>query len=1050
MHPKLDFSQKIWLGFGFIILLLSLSSGVSLYNLYDIKSSTQVVNDSAVPTLKGSNQLQISLLKLAKTSSSGYNAINQEQILEMKTAFKLGVQEFDMQFKQLKTIVANNPEMLEQLSSAKSNYDQYVIAVNEMFEAKTNILKAQQQAKEELQNLSNLIDDAGAFLLDVVWVEYADDDKNRELIEGIAGRIDGLIIGLFNTFEDLYLSNNLETLKQGKTAISDAINGIRVRNESAVNNIPSLPEKQKWIDYQDALNQLAERGTADNSLVDYKLTEVEQTLLAREKLDQSEAAINEVVATLDALLVQADTIFNTSQNAVMDAVDIGSTTALIAWVILIILAWQNFNSMRKSIKKKMADLAKLNSTGEELAATQNQTKALESVLTAMHEQTGVSYGSVFLMNNEDRLEIKASYPPKKVDPNIKPAQFALGEGVLGKAAASKKIKFVPNIAKDPDFVSDGKVPDRALLCVPLLDNDVLIGVMNFSGDVHQVVFEDSDYEFASSIARLLVTTIKNIRMREVIEEQNRTLEQKVKERTAELRQKNKDIATMMANLHQGLFTIMDGGVIHGEYSAYLEKILGTDNIANRNFMDVLFENALLGTDTLDQIKNAVDSLIGSDEMMFDFNSHLLVTEVTKELADGQHQLLELDWVPIVNQNTNEIEKLMVTVRDVTELRALQAAAEEQKRELEIIGQILAVDPDKFEEFLNSSYQFISQCRNLIEKAENKDPELVASLFRNMHTVKGNARTYGFSYITDTVHNVEHTYDEYRKDESKQWQPEVLLEDLSKAEQDIKRYQLIAEEKLGKRSSGKGILIDHSKIRELINQALAIEVEPLPDKAKQWFYDAYQILAKTQAQPLEHVLAPVITSINSLAKQLNKPEPLTVIRGDNCLIRKEIHNMLNNVFMHVLRNAVDHGFESAEERKVKGKKESGQIEVHVKRLDDTIEISVSDDGRGLALEKIYQSAVEKGLFEASAPRPPDNEIAQLIFSSGLSTAAEVTDISGRGVGMDAVKRFLQEAGGDINIQLAGGADGDAFRPFKTIINISNKYVMNTPEFYRGYH
>ncbi len=1045
MLPKLDFSQKIWLGFGFIILLLSLSSGVSLYNLHDINSSTQVVNESAVPTLKSSNQLQISLLKLGKTSSSGYNAINQEQILEMKTAFKLGDQQFQEQFKQLNTIVASNPDMVEQLKSAKANYDQYVVAVNEMFEAKTNILKAQQNAKDELQNLSNLIDDAGAFLLDVVWVEYADDDKNRDMIEGIAGRIDGLIIGLFKAFEDLHLSNDLEFLAQGKTAISDSINGIRVRNESAVNNIPSLPEKQMWIDYQNALTELSERVKAENSLVDHKIREVEQTILAREKLDQSEASISEVVTTLDSLLVQADDIFNTSQKAVMDTVDIGSTTALIAWIVLILLAWQNFNSMRKSIKKKMADLAKLNSTGEALAATQNQTTALESVLTAMHEQTGVGYGSVFLMNNEDRLEIKASYPPKQVDPNIKPAQFALGEGVLGKAAASKKIKFVPNIAKDPDFVSEDKIPDRALLCVPLLDKDVLIGVMNFSGDISQVVFEDSDYEFASSIARLLVTTIKNIRMREVIEEQNRTLEQKVKERTAELHQKNKDIATMMANLHQGLFTIMDGGIIHSEYSAYLEQILGTDKIANRNFMDVLFEKAMLGTDTLDQIKNAVDSLIGSDEMMFDFNSHLLVTEVTKELGDGQHQLLELDWVPIVNQNTDEIEKLMVTVRDVTELRALQAAAEDQKRELEIIGQILAVDPDKFEEFLSSSYQFIGQCRSLIEQAENKNPDLVASLFRNMHTVKGNARTYGFSYITDTVHNVEHIYDEYRKDESKQWQPETLLEDLSKAELDIKRYQLIAEEKLGKRSGGEGIVIDHSKIRELINQALSIEVKPLPSDAKQWLHDAYLILAKTQAQPLEHVLAPVITSINSLAKQVGKPEPLTVISGEECLIRKEIHNMLNNVFMHVLRNAVDHGIESAEKRKESGKKENGLIEVNVHQVDNAVEIYVSDDGRGLALETIYQSAIDKGLFDVNAPRPTDGEIAQLIFSSGFSTATEVTDISGRGVGMDAVKRFLQEAGGDIAIQLTGGSDGDAFRPFKTLIRIDSKYVLEAPQF-----
>ena len=77
-------------------------------------------------------------------------------------------------------------------------------------------------------------------------------------------------------------------------------------------------------------------------------------------------------------------------------------------------------------------------------------------------------------------------------------------------------------------------------------------------------------------------------MRETIEEQNRTLEQKVRERTSELKQKNEDVAVMMANLHQGLFTIMSGGVVHHEYSKHLEDILETKNIANRNFMDLLF------------------------------------------------------------------------------------------------------------------------------------------------------------------------------------------------------------------------------------------------------------------------------------------------------------------------------------------------------------------------------------------------------------------------------------------------------------------------------
>ena len=149
------------------------------------------------------------------------------------------------------------------------------------------------------------------------------------------------------------------------------------------------------------------------------------------------------------------------------------------------------------------------------------------------------------------------------------------------------------------------------------------------------------------MARLLVITIKNIRMREVIEEQNRTLEQKVEERTEALQEKTNDILNMMQNMHQGLFTIMEGGIIHHEYAAYLEQILETDKIANRNFMDLLFKDTNLGTDRIDQVQTAVEALLGSDEMMFDFNSHLLATEIVISLPDDRTKILELDWDPII-------------------------------------------------------------------------------------------------------------------------------------------------------------------------------------------------------------------------------------------------------------------------------------------------------------------------------------------------------------------------------------------------------------------
>ena len=111
-------------------------------------------------------------------------------------------------------------------------------------------------------------------------------------------------------------------------------------------------------------------------------------------------------------------------------------------------------------------------------------------------------------------------------------------------------------------------------------------------------------------------------------------------------------------------------------------------------------------------------------------------------------------------------------------------------------------------------------------------------------------------------------------------------------------------------------------------------------------------------------------------------------------------------MHVFRNAMDHGIEGKEERAEKGKPESGTIALTVNRDEGFANLDVKDDGRGIAITKIYEMAVEKGIYSADEPKPSASEIANLIFSSGFSTAEEVTDVSGRGVGMDAVKGFLE--------------------------------------------
>ena len=239
---------------------------------------------------------------------------------------------------------------------------------------------------------------------------------------------------------------------------------------------------------------------------------------------------------------------------------------------------QSFADMRDSIKKKIEDLRVLNVTGELMTSLHDPLKVLEHALRVMQEQTNVEWGSVYLYHKErDHLEVASYFPPREQEQDTERSArtFKLGEGAAGTAAKENKIVYIEDTSKGDPYSTgpnDDAAP-RAIICVPMVDAGDMFGVMNFSGKVGEVTFGDSDREFAETISRMAVVSFKNIQMLQVIEEQNRTLEQKVEERTAQLRQKTNDINNMMQNMHQGIFTILPGGKIHPEYSAYLESIV---------------------------------------------------------------------------------------------------------------------------------------------------------------------------------------------------------------------------------------------------------------------------------------------------------------------------------------------------------------------------------------------------------------------------------------------------------------------------------------------
>jgi two-component system chemotaxis sensor kinase CheA len=140
----------------------------------------------------------------------------------------------------------------------------------------------------------------------------------------------------------------------------------------------------------------------------------------------------------------------------------------------------------------------------------------------------------------------------------------------------------------------------------------------------------------------------------------------------------------------------------------------------------------------------------------------------------------------------------------------------------------------------------------------------------------------------------------------------------------------------------------------------------------------------------------------------------VTSGEDTELDRTIVDKITDPLIHMMRNSVDHGVETAEERKAKGKSGTGHIYLRAYHQAGSIIIEITDDGRGLNRDKILKKAIEKGLV-AKGQDLSDDEIYKMIFMAGFSTADKITDVSGRGVGMDVVRKNIESIGGKIDIR-----------------------------------
>jgi len=219
-----------------------------------------------------------------------------------------------------------------------------------------------------------------------------------------------------------------------------------------------------------------------------------------------------------------------------------------------------------------------------------------------------------------------------------------------------------------------------------------------------------------------------------------------------------------------------------------------------------------------------------------------------------------------------------------------------------------------------------------------------------------------------------------------------------------------------------VILNSSQLRTAVRSEVASATPALTvglDRMERSVGELQRRALELRTTPLQRIVEPLPRMAREIAQRAGKRVDVE-IRNADIELDRTILDRLSDPRVHLVRNAVDHGIESPEARLAAGKPETGRIQVDARREKDRIQIEVRDDGAGIDLDALRKRAVDAGIVVADlAEDLPAEDVAAFIFQPGISTAKAVSDISGRGVGMDAVRATIESLGGHIELATEPG-------------------------------
>lgn len=459
-----------------------------------------------------------------------------------------------------------------------------------------------------------------------------------------------------------------------------------------------------------------------------------------------------------------------------------------------------------------------------------------------------------------------------------------------------------------------------------------------------------------------------------INEVNLGLEKTVEERT-------RAIKNMLDVTGQGFLSFGPDLKIKNNYSKKCEQIF-TGKIPGKKINDLLFENSEAKHDFEDGIALLFNGK-AKGEVIFD----LMEKEVFL-----QGKSIKIEYRVISEQ------EILCILTDITSEKILEKTLEKENEDRSIILQVIS-HQKYFSSFVQEADRLFLFMSLLDKSGTKKDFE---KLQRDIHTFKGNASFFSFNKSKETAHELEYYINDCL----------ILEETINLEEQSpVMKKSYYSELKIIQDTLGDQWIKDIDNVTIPRKNYLKLE-QYIGTKYKN-DSDLNNAVRHFRKIPMRNMFARFPDMADRLAVSLGKKINPVVIEGGQNQILPEQYETLVNSFVHLLRNMMDHGVEKPRERELINKREEGNIYIGIEIRNNEIHIVFSDDGKGIQLGVIEKKARDKNLIDRNRKINP-GELIKLIFSQDFSTSEEITDISGRGAGLSAVKNEVDKLKGRISV------------------------------------